>query len=230
MAQRFIPNINPEQVANELLTKAKTFFGDIKAKLGLTVEQDITFEEAVKVLRDELHYPEGRALQFVKRFDRNNDGHLSAAEFHHLKSKIHETKVQLVPKFKEYDIDGNGYITLEEASTILRSPPFNFPSSKVVFLLKNFDRDGNGRLDIEEFAGFYAEAKATNDDIATCFDRLDKDGNGVLSPEEVASIIQDRLGFDAASSRDIVDMFDQNHDGGLDKTEFMQLWTSMFGP
>jgi len=70
-------------------------------------------------------------------------------------------KMQLVPKFKEYDIDGNGYITLQEASTILQRPPFNFPSAKVVFLLKHFDRDGNGKLDIQEFAGFYAEAKAT---------------------------------------------------------------------
>jgi len=44
---------------------------------------------------------------------------------------------------------------------MLRSSPFNFPPSRVNLLLKNFDRDGNGRLDIEEFAGFYAEAKAT---------------------------------------------------------------------
>jgi len=71
-------------------------------------------------------------------------------------------KYQLVPKFKEYDADGNGYITLEEASFILENPPFNFPPSKVIFLLKHFDKDGNGKLDIEEFAGFYAEAKATS--------------------------------------------------------------------
>jgi Ca2+-binding EF-hand superfamily protein len=68
-----------------------------------------------------------------------------------------------------------------------------------------------------------------NEDIASCFDRLDKDGNGVLSPEEVVSIIQDRMGFDEATARQLVDMFDQNKDGSLDKTEFMQLWTSMFG-
>ena len=69
--------------------------------------------------------------------------------------------MQLVPKFKEYDRDGNGYITLDEASKILQNPPFNFPSGKVIVLLKSFDKDGNGKLDIEEFAGFYAEAKAT---------------------------------------------------------------------
>jgi Ca2+-binding EF-hand superfamily protein len=70
------------------------------------------------------------------------------------------SKVRLVPKFKEYDRDGNGYITLEEASAILQSPPFNFPPDKVVLLLRKFDKDGNGKLDIEEFADFYAEAKA----------------------------------------------------------------------
>jgi Ca2+-binding EF-hand superfamily protein len=71
------------------------------------------------------------------------------------------SKVQLVPKFKEYDVDGNGYITLNEASAILQSAPFNFPPGRVVTLLKRFDRDGNGKLDIEEFAAFYAEVKAT---------------------------------------------------------------------
>lgn len=66
----------------------------------------------------------------------------------------------MVPKFKEFDKDGNGFITLNEASSILQCSPFNFPATKVVMLLKKFDRDGNGQLDIEEFAGFYAETKA----------------------------------------------------------------------
>jgi len=71
-------------------------------------------------------------------------------------------KVRLVPKFKEYDRDGNGYISLEEASMILQNKPFNFPADKVVVLLRKFDKDGNGKLDIDEFADFYAEAKATS--------------------------------------------------------------------
>ena len=70
------------------------------------------------------------------------------------------SKVQLTTMFRQFDRDGNGFITLMEASNILQRDPFKFPPSKVLTLLKQFDKDGNGKLDIEEFAGFYAEAKA----------------------------------------------------------------------
>lgn len=47
--------------------------------------------EAVTILRNELHFPEDRALHFVKRFDKNGDGRLCSVEFGHFKSKIEET-------------------------------------------------------------------------------------------------------------------------------------------
>ena len=62
--------------------------------------------------------------------------------------------------FARFDIDGNGFLTLDEAAMILRDDPFMFPPDKVLRLLKRFDKDGNGKLDYREFAGFYAEAKA----------------------------------------------------------------------
>jgi Ca2+-binding EF-hand superfamily protein len=213
--------------AMEFLNKIKTMAMDIKAKI--TGEEFISFEEAVAILRTELKYPEDKALHFVKRFDHNKDGRLSMSEFSQFKNKIEETKVRIVPKFKEYDKDGNGYITLEEASSILQSRPFNFPPGKVVMLLKKFDKDGNGKLDIEEFADFYAEAKATNEEITNRFAQLDRDGNGVLSPEEVVNVIKEMMGFDEDRAVSLMQMFDQNQDGSLDKTEFMQLWASMFG-
>jgi len=68
-----------------------------------------------------------------------------------------------------------------------------------------------------------------NEEIAACFDKLDKDHNGVLSPDEVISVIQEKMGFDENMAKYLVQMFDQNQDGSLDKTEFVQLWESMFG-
>jgi hypothetical protein len=53
-------------------------------------EEFISFEHAVAILKNELKYPEDRALHFVKRFDHNNDGRLSAVEFELFKSKVEE--------------------------------------------------------------------------------------------------------------------------------------------
>jgi len=51
----------------------------------------MTFEEAATVLREELNYPEDRAVHFVQMFDRNRDGQLSTAEFTQFRKKIEET-------------------------------------------------------------------------------------------------------------------------------------------
>jgi len=69
----------------------------------------------------------------------------------------------------------------------------------------------------------------SNDEISTRFDELDKDGNGMLSQEEVTDVLQQLTGFDQSMARYLVDLFDINHDGHLDKTEFIQMWSSMFG-
>jgi len=70
-------------------------------------------------------------------------------------------KKLLEQTFARFDLDSNGYLTINEASMILREDPFCFPPDKVLGLLKRFDKDGNGKLDYREFAGFYAEARAT---------------------------------------------------------------------
>ena len=65
--------------------------------------------------------------------------------------------------------------------------------------------------------------------MSTRFKQLDKDGNGLLSPNEVSALLQQLMGFDRSMALYLVDMFDTNHDGHLDKTEFIQMWSSMFG-
>lgn len=67
-----------------------------------------------------------------------------------------------------------------------------------------------------------------HDEMAQRFDQLDKDGNGVLTPDEVVHVIKSMMGVDDEMARWMVQMFDQNQDGSLDKTEFMQMWNSMF--
>ena len=56
-----------------------------------TDERYISFDEAAAVLREELSYPEDRAMHFVQMFDRNRDGQLSVAEFKQFTRKIEES-------------------------------------------------------------------------------------------------------------------------------------------
>lgn len=193
------------------------------------VEQQITLDQAVQILCKELNYPAKRAMSFVKMFDHNGDGYLSVNELQKFKSQIAESKKTLESTFQKFDADGNGFVTLDEASEVLKAPPFKFPGEIVKELLKTFDKDGNGKLDYHEFAGFYAEAKASNDEISARFDQLDVDGNGVLSPEEVSEVLRERVGFDAKQVTELMKVFDTNNDGSLDKTEFMAMWNKMFG-
>jgi len=69
----------------------------------------------------------------------------------------------------------------------------------------------------------------SNDELTKRFEELDKDGNGVLSENEVVSVIGEMMGVDRPRALALMQMFDRNHDGSLDKTEFMQMWASMFG-
>jgi len=69
----------------------------------------------------------------------------------------------------------------------------------------------------------------SNEEISTRFKQLDKDGNGMLSQEEVSAVLQQLMGFDKSMACYLVEMFDTNHDGHLDKTEFIQMWSGMFG-
>ena len=41
--------------------------------------------------------------------------------------------------------------------------------------------------------------------------------------------MKEKLGMDDDSAQDVIKMFDTNNDGHLDKTEFMELWSSMLG-
>ena len=56
--------------------------------------------------------------------------------------------------FQKYDLDGNGYITAEEAHKVLEAE-LSFDPDRTKKLIKVYDRNGDGRLSYEEFIWFY---------------------------------------------------------------------------
>lgn len=61
------------------------------------------------------------------------------------------------------------------------------------------------------------------------FDELDADGSGTLSFAELVIVIKDKMGMSETEAKKFVDVFDENKDGEIDKKEFVNMWTSMFG-
>ena len=62
-------------------------------------------------------------------------------------------------KFMEYDKDGNGVVTFDEAHEILEKE-LAFTPEQSVQLMKKYDKDGDGELSYEEFVKFYTKVKA----------------------------------------------------------------------
>ena len=61
-------------------------------------------------------------------------------------------------QFIEYDRDGDGVVSVEEAHHVLQRQ-LGFSVDQSVTLVRRYDRDGDGRLDYEEFVCFYAKVK-----------------------------------------------------------------------
>ena len=67
------------------------------------------------------------------------------------------------------------------------------------------------------------------DGMIETFDELDKDNNGVLSKEELYQCLMEELALWEFEARSLVDDFDTNDDGAINKTEFIQMWAHLFG-
>jgi len=73
------------------------------------------------------------------------------------------------------------------------------------------------------------DIRRSNEDIGRRFDALDTDKNGLLSPNELVGVICKTLSCDETKARQFVSSFDQNNDGYIDKSEFVGMWSIMFG-
>ena len=59
----------------------------------------------------------------------------------------------------EFDRDGDGMVSIEEAHNVLQRQ-LGFSVEQSVELVRRYDLNGDGRLNYEEFVCFYAKVKA----------------------------------------------------------------------
>lgn len=66
-------------------------------------------------------------------------------------------------------------------------------------------------------------------DIEACFHDLDTDASGDLDPEELFHILMRECALKDFQVHSLVDDFDINKDGKIDHSEFLNMWTNLFG-
>ena len=134
---------------NEEIKKLKEEFD----KIDVNKEGEISKEELIKCL--ETIYPSQeaklRAENIFKEIDFNNDGSINFSEF--LTVNIQKEKLlseeTLDRAFKMFDLDGNGYITIDE---LKKAMPLEITTkSGWRKLVSEVDKDGDYQISFREF-------------------------------------------------------------------------------
>jgi len=113
----------------------------------------ITADEAYPILSRELGFDMNKTESLVDMYDKNRDYRLSIHEFKSFLEKVNELKAKVQAAFREFDKDGDGYISYEEMRQTML--PRGYQDNEIYNIILKYDKDGDSRLNFEEFARFW---------------------------------------------------------------------------
>lgn len=130
--------------------------GDVRAKFQVYDKKKrgyITADEAFPILERELGFDEAKTEALVDLYDKNRDYRLSLLEFVDFQKKVDELKHQIVQAFREFDMNQDGYVDLDEVEA--KMLPKGCTVQQVEALFQQADKDRDNRLNYSEFASFW---------------------------------------------------------------------------
>lgn len=142
---------------------------------------------------------------------------------------IPERHKDIADVFKLFDKDGNGRISRDEVTSLLRSLGRNSTPQEIDNLIRVCDKDNNGTIELSEFTAYmddiYVVPRSKVEEIIDCFRIFDLDGNGYVTQDEFKSILT-RYGGDFTEEevKEIFNETDFDKDGRLSYAEFVDLW------
>ena len=156
---KFRTTLGLQKVTISFLANQVSINEEIKAlkeefdKFDVNKDGEISKEELIKCLEVNYPYQEAvnKANKIFNEIDFNNDGSINFSEFLTVNFKKEKllSEDTLEKTFKLFDIDGNGFITLDE---LKESMPIEITSKiEWIDLIDEVDKDGDGQISLDEF-------------------------------------------------------------------------------
>eukprot|EP00929_Paragymnodinium_shiwhaense_P020800 TRINITY_DN13744_c0_g1_i2.p1 TRINITY_DN13744_c0_g1~~TRINITY_DN13744_c0_g1_i2.p1 ORF type:complete len:519 (-),score=136.25 TRINITY_DN13744_c0_g1_i2:226-1782(-) len=134
--------------------------------------------------------------------------------------------------FAQWDQDGNGFISKEELTAVIKQLCPAFTDDLCSALFDAADSNKDGALDYNEFCDFLFKPKAgpelSEEDLAALralFNRFDEDKDALLSTGEFNNLMRNMLPRRAGDFTSA----DSDGSGGIDFDEFVKYWLSVAG-
>merc|ERR1712180_540243 len=146
----------------------------------------------------------------------------------HLAAPVDPQNMELLRKaFKEFDFDGDGFISKEELSKVMGNTGQVITTEELDHMYEIVDKDGNGLLDFKEFIDLMdGDCLCTNNDteIEELFQLFDVNKDGFITEKEISGVLKS-LG-EKVRKKDIRKMIkagDKNKDKQISFNEFKDM-------
>jgi Ca2+-binding EF-hand superfamily protein len=150
------PTHQPRKVAFQPQPSQRKEFEEYRKKF-LEFDRDgngyVTADEAAVILARDLCFPQEKTRALLNTFDVNKDGKLSYEEFIGFYMKFKVKKQSVDNAFRQFDREGKGFVTVDDARRILLN--FGFTDQEIVALVKANDTNQDGILQFDEFVHFW---------------------------------------------------------------------------
>jgi len=125
--------------------------------------------------------------------------------------------------FKEFDIDGDGYIQEEELRQVMLKMGHNPSEDEIKAMFKAADLNKDGKISFEEFTEI-SRANPFSISLKTVFGELDLDGDGHITKPEL-KLAFERMGqtVKADELEAIFHQADKDADAKIDFDEFVNM-------
>lgn len=138
------------------------------------------FSTSALVKAEHRPFGNGQLPEFLKQFDTDGDGKLSAEERQAAAEAIKEERKNHADRKNPWDTNGDGVLSDEEKAAAQAAIKAKIEEKRLERFTE-LDEDEDGFLTAEEFKPPHPVAA---DMLAKIFDRLDKDGDDKISKEE----------------------------------------------